>query len=151
MPRYVPTTSASTRLVVANIGIRQRLIGCRRRFGDKVFRVDTGLQPDFHTPPRLSGCLLAGIAQGQVYLGFDPRLRRRLAIKVRRLPTARRARRAALQEARQLAQLQDERVVRIHDVVVSSDYLALVMEYIPGCDLEALLSAGPLSLGSILH
>ena len=94
--------------------------------------------------------LINGGGQGQVYLGYDRRLRRQVAIKIHRLPRSRQARLAALAEARQLARMQDERVVRIHDVVESPDYLALVMEYVPGCDLEQLLSATGLSLHGIL-
>ena len=56
----------------------------------------------------------------------------------------------ALREARNLAALEDERIVRVHDVVESADFLALVMEYVPGIDLERVLRGVPLSVASIL-
>ena len=88
--------------------------------------------------------------QGRVYLGYDRRLRRQVAIKIHRLPRARGERRAMLREARQLALVQDSRVVQVYDVVQSSDYLALVMEYVPGCDLEEMLQTAWPSLASIV-
>lgn len=88
--------------------------------------------------------------QGQVYLGYDRRLQRQVAIKIHPLPASRRARRLVLQEAQRVAGIQSPRVVQIYDVVQSSDYLAMVMEYVPGCDLEDLLSAVRPSLASVL-
>ena len=72
---------------------------------------------------------IGGGGQGQVFLGHDTRLQRQVAIKTYRLPDARQARRDTLREARRLAGIRDPRVVQVHDVVESSDYLALVMEY----------------------
>ena len=94
---------------------------------------------------------IGGGGQGQVFLGHDTRLQRQVAIKIHRLPGARPARRNTLREARRLAGIRDPRVVHLHDVVESSDYLALVMEYIPGCNLEELLAATRLSLPSVLR
>ena len=86
--------------------------------------------------------------QGSVLLGYDPRLHRRVAIKVYPLPGDRRGRREALKEARLIAALDSPRIVRIYDVIVADRHLAMVMEYVPGCDLEELLSHRPLSLAS---
>lgn len=94
---------------------------------------------------------IGGGGQGQVFLGHDRRLQRRVAIKIHRLPDSRRARRDTLREARRLAGIRDPRVVQIHDVVESSDHLALVMEYVPGCNLEDLLRHTRPSLASILR
>jgi eukaryotic-like serine/threonine-protein kinase len=88
--------------------------------------------------------------QGQVYLGYDRRLQRQVAIKIHPLPASRRARRRVLQEAQRVAGIHSPRVVQIYDVVQSSDYLAMVMEYVPGCDLEDFLSAASPSLASVL-
>ncbi len=88
--------------------------------------------------------------QGQVYLGYDRRLHRQVAIKIHPLPAVRRERRRALEEARRVAAIQSPRVVQIYDVIQSSDYLAMVMEYVPGCDLEELLGNAQLSLASVI-
>lgn len=94
--------------------------------------------------------LINGGGQGRVYLGYDRRLHRQVAIKIHRLPASRSARRRALEEARRVAGIQSPRVVQIYDVVQSSDYLAMVMEYVPGCDLEDFLSAAQPSLASVV-
>lgn len=88
--------------------------------------------------------------QGSVYLGYDQRLRRKVAIKIRPLPGPRVQRRRILREARMVASIQSAKVVQLYDVIESSDHLALVMEYVPGCDLEELLATTHLSLASVL-
>lgn len=90
--------------------------------------------------------------QGSVYLGYDTRLQRRVAIKLYHLPAATRAeRRKAVNEARIIAGIDSERVVKIHDVILAGDYLAMIMAYVPGIDLEELLQQGPLSLNALLN
>jgi hypothetical protein len=88
--------------------------------------------------------------QGRVYLGYDKRLHRRVAIKIYRLPSTRRARKQLLQEARAVASIQSPKVVQIHDVIESDTHLALVMEYVPGCSLEEFLAQARPSLASVL-
>lgn len=95
--------------------------------------------------------LIGGGGQGQVFLGHDRRLQRRVAIKIYRLPDARRARLETLREAQRLAGIRDPRVVQVHDVVESSDYLALVMEYVSGCSLEDVVRDRRLGIASILR
>ena len=70
--------------------------------------------------------------QGSVYLGYDKRLHRRVAIKIYPLPSTRAARKQLLQEARAVASIQSPKVVQIHDVIESDTHLALVMEDVPG-------------------
>jgi len=41
--------------------------------------------------------------------------------------------------------------VQIHDVIESREHLAMVMEYVPGCDLEELLESVRPSLASVLR
>ncbi len=89
--------------------------------------------------------------QGRVFLGYDDRLRRRVAIKIYPLPTARSQRQQLLREARQVAAMQSQKVVQVYDVIESGGHLALVMEYVPGCDLEELLSHTRPSLASSLR
>lgn len=88
--------------------------------------------------------------QGSVFLGFDPRLGRRVAIKVYPLPEQRAARRRCLREARLVAQIHSPKVVQVYDLIDSREHLALVMEYVPGCDLEEFLAAVRPSLASVV-
>ena len=88
--------------------------------------------------------------QGSVYLGYDKRLQRRVAIKVYPLPVQRSSRKQLLKEARVVASLDSPRIVQIYDVIESQEHIAMVMEYVPGCDLEEFLTAVRPSLASIL-
>ncbi|KZX59473.1 hypothetical protein A3709_14360 [Halioglobus sp. HI00S01] len=94
--------------------------------------------------------LIASGGQGQVYLGYDARLCRQVAIKIRPLPEGRAMRRTVMREARLVASLNDERIVKIFDVIETPAHLALVMAYVPGTDLEHLLGHVSLSLASTL-
>lgn len=88
--------------------------------------------------------------QGRVLLGHDPRLKRRVAIKLYRLPDQRESRRQALREARRSARLDSPRITRVYDVLVAGDDLAVIMEYVPGCDLREVLRSTRLSLAASL-
>jgi len=88
--------------------------------------------------------------QGSVYLGFDDRLHRRVAIKIYRLPQDKARRRSVLHEAQLVAKIQSPKVVQIYDLVVANDHVALIMEYVEGCDLEEFLEGCLPSLPSIL-
>jgi len=88
--------------------------------------------------------------QGSVYLGYDKRLHRRVAIKIYRMPATRVARKELLREARVVASIQSPKVVQIHDVIESGAHLAMVMEYVPGCSLEDFLVQVRPSLASVL-
>jgi hypothetical protein len=105
---------------------------------------------DTHVGPYRILRLINRGGQGSVYLGYDNRLRRRVAIKISRLPAQRGARRQLLREAQTVASIHSPKVVQIHDVIESSGHLAMVMEYVPGCDLEELLASVRPSLGSVL-
>jgi serine/threonine protein kinase len=88
--------------------------------------------------------------QGSVYLGYDKRLHRKVAIKIYELPTVRASRRQLLREARLVASIHSPKVVQIYDVIESSTHLALVMEYVPGCNLEEFLQAVQPSMASVV-
>lgn len=88
--------------------------------------------------------------QGRVLLGYDPRLKRRVAIKLYRLPDQRASRRQALREARRSALLDSPRITRVYDVLVAGNDLAVIMEYVPGCDLSEVLRNTRLSLAASL-
>jgi serine/threonine protein kinase len=88
--------------------------------------------------------------QGTVYLGYDKRLHRKVAIKIYGLPSLRAERRQLLGEARIVASIHSPKIVQIHDVIESRTHLALVMEYVPGCSLEEFLAVVRPSLASVL-
>ncbi len=89
--------------------------------------------------------------QGSVYLGYDKRLHRRVAIKIYRLPATRAGRKTLRREAQLVASIQSPKVVQIHDVIESGTHLAMVMEYVPGCSLADLLVAVRPSIASVLR
>ena len=88
--------------------------------------------------------------QGTVYLGFDDRLHRKVAIKIYRLPKKKLLRRQVLREAQLVASIESPKVVQIYDLVVAQDHIALIMEYVAGCDLQEFLEHGAPSIASIL-
>ena len=67
-------------------------------------------------------------ARGSVYLGFDERLQRRVAMKIHELPEDRVSRRQLQREARLVASIESPKIVQVHDVIESSRYLSMVME-----------------------
>ncbi len=95
--------------------------------------------------------LLRQGGQGRVFLGYDRRLQRQVAIKIHNLPRSWGARRELLGEARRASGINDPRVVQIYDLLESRKHLAIVMEYVPGCDLEQLLQRTRLSLPAVLR
>lgn len=101
-------------------------------------------------PYRLLRLIKRG-GQGSVFLGFDERLHRQVAIKLYPQPERRAARRQLLREARLVAAVDSPRLVKIFDMVVTRENLALIMEYVPGCDLEELLAVLQISQSSALH
>lgn len=87
--------------------------------------------------------LLGEGGQGSVYLAMDTRLSRRVVIKLLHLDGALSERRHLLAEARRAAQLEGPRVAQVLDVVASGEDLAIVLRYVPGCNLEQLLAHAP--------
>ncbi len=95
---------------------------------------------------------LGGMAE--VYLAFDQKLDRQVALKRLRPEYARwpefRAR--FLDEARLAAQLNHPNIITVYDVVEDGDTVLIVMEYVPGRTLAALLKErSPLPLEEALH
>jgi serine/threonine protein kinase len=78
-------------------------------------------------------------AQGRVYLARDDQLQREVAIKT--LADARNAARkqSLLAEARTTARLQHPNVVALFDAFEHDEMLCVVLEYVPGETIEALL------------
>ena len=90
-------------------------------------------------PYRLLRLIKSG-GQGSVYAAEDRRLGRRVAVKLRPLPDDPQQRRSRLAEARSLAALNHPLIVQLYDVIELPEAVALVMEYVPGHDLEELLA-----------
>ncbi len=90
---------------------------------------------------------------GEVYRARDPRLGREVAIKV--LPSDRLAdegrRQRFLREARAAAALAHPHIVTIHEVESANGVDFLVMEYVRGKSLDALIPRGGLRLGETLR
>src|SRR3989344_1920643 len=85
--------------------------------------------------------LLGEGAQGQVFLAFDPRLDRQVAIKTLILdPTRRRDTSALLiQEARTVSKLSHPNIVTLYDAADDEDKPYLVFEYVEGDTLQKVL------------
>ncbi len=73
---------------------------------------------------------------GAVYLGYDRKLDRKVAVKVPLLQRVRHSEQAFLQEARKLAQLTHPGIVTVHDVGVENSICYIVSEYLEGTDLK---------------
>ena len=90
---------------------------------------------------------------GAVFLGFDEKLERPVAVKVltaeRRLKPEAKAR--FLREARLLSRLDDPRICRIHDLVEDGDNDYLVLEYIDGVDLAEAAAVAKSQEESLKH
>ncbi|MDP9191263.1 MAG: protein kinase [Acidobacteriota bacterium] len=89
---------------------------------------------------------------GEVYVARDPRLGRKVAIKL--LPVRMSAERDTLtrftQEARSASALNHPNIVTIHEVGASEGTPFIVMEYIEGQDLRTLINGGPLPVSKVL-
>jgi eukaryotic-like serine/threonine-protein kinase len=90
-------------------------------------------------------------AMGVVYAAYDPRLDRRVALKVLRGGRTERqeARARMLREAQALAKISDPHVVHVYDVEELEGNVCVVMELIEGTTLEA-WQQEPRSLAEIL-
>lgn len=90
-------------------------------------------------------------SQGEVYLGWDGKLKRNVAIK--RLAPALRAdpvfRKRFLQEAEQTSRFADGHIASIYDLVEQGDDIFLVIEFIDGETLRSRMER-PLPLGEFL-
>ena len=83
---------------------------------------------------------------GDVYLAYDDRLRRKVAIKqLRPGKDADHEQRERLRrEAQAVARLSHNAIVQVYDIVTQDDLDHVVMEYVEGESLAELLCAGPL-------
>ncbi|MEX1368803.1 MAG: tetratricopeptide repeat protein [Nannocystaceae bacterium] len=87
-------------------------------------------------------------AMGRVYAAYDPKLDRKVALKVLRFgrdegQLHRRAERRLLREAQALAKLSHPNVVTVHDVESLHGSLVVAMDFIEGQTLRRWLADGP--------
>ena len=103
------------------------------------------MAPETIGPYRIGGRIGVG-GMGEVFVADDPRLDRRVAIKiVRRDASAGEAtRRRFLREARLAAAVSHPSIVQIFDIVEDPSGDAIVMELVEGTTLADLLRRGPL-------
>jgi eukaryotic-like serine/threonine-protein kinase len=99
--------------------------------------------------------LLGSGGMGMVYLADDPRLDRRVAIKVLRGKPgldseSERARQRLLREAQAIARLNHPNVVAVHDVGTHHDGIFIAMEYVEGVSLRRWLRDRERKLPQIL-
>ncbi len=89
---------------------------------------------------------------GEVYVARDPRLGRKVAIKMlpQRLNTERDTLTRFTQEARSASALNHPNIVTIHEVDAFEGTPYIVMEYIEGDDLRTLVHDGPLAIRKAL-
>lgn len=90
---------------------------------------------------------------GEVYLGFDPRLERRVAIKTIRSeqrPTPQTKARF-LREARLLSRLGHPSICQVYDLIETPDADFLVLEYVQGQTLRQIAARGQLTTGEKLR
>jgi tetratricopeptide (TPR) repeat protein/predicted Ser/Thr protein kinase len=80
-------------------------------------------------------------AMGTVYLGYDPELDRRVALKLLRGGSSPRRRTALLREAQALAKLTHPNVVAVYDVGEHDGRVYVAMEFIEGVTLRTWLQA----------
>ena len=88
---------------------------------------------------------------GEVFLGHDPRLERRVALKCLRLMAAAGpdAHTRVLREARAVARLTHPHIAGVYDVLEQDGRAFIVMEYVEGISLAAHMAKGPLPASEI--
>ncbi|MCP3137985.1 protein kinase domain-containing protein [Pyxidicoccus xibeiensis] len=95
---------------------------------------------------------LAGGGMGTIWVALDPKLQRRVAVKLMasHAAPAPLSRQQFEWEAQAIARLQNPHVIQVHDCDLSGDTPYIVMELLEGEDLEALLNRrGRLSLAMV--
>jgi tetratricopeptide (TPR) repeat protein len=90
---------------------------------------------------------------GEVFLGHDPRLQRRVALKCLLVQDTQSDELHArvLREARAAARLNHPHIAAVYDVLEQDRRTFIVMEYVEGISLAAHLAAGPLPAAEVRH
>ncbi|MEZ4452662.1 MAG: serine/threonine-protein kinase, partial [Nannocystaceae bacterium] len=117
---------------------------------DPAFQVERGAVVGRYT---ILDRLGAG-AMGVVYTAYDPKLDRRIALKLLRIPQEDNGNQIVarlIREAQALAKLNHPNVVTIHDCDTIGDMVYLAMELVEGQNLTRWLRATPRALSEILR
>src|SRR5476649_1975250 len=80
---------------------------------------------------------------GEVFLGHDPRLQRRVALKCLTAESQSGDHARVLREARAAARLNHPHIAAVYDVLEQNHRTFIVMEYVEGISLAAHLTGGP--------
>ena len=111
------------------------------------------LQPGSTLGPYEILSLIGAGGMGEVYRARDPRLNREVAIKV--LPADRVSdedrRRRFVQEAHAASALNHPHIITIHEIESANGHDFIVMEYVRGKSLDALIPRHGLRLGEVLR
>jgi len=118
-----------------------------------------GAPPSLHTgdedlpldaSPRIGRFMILEVlgrgGMGTVYAAWDPKLDRRVALKILRrgaFGDCANVRRRILAEARAMAQLAHPNVIGLHDVLEQDGHIILAMEFVDGGTLRSLLESRP--------
>ena len=94
--------------------------------------------------------VLGSGAMGAVYLAYDERLERRVALKRLTGPTGADAQQRLRREARAIARLNHPNIAALYDVIEQDDVAVLVMEYVEGQPLSTLVAAGRVGINRTL-
>jgi serine/threonine protein kinase/tetratricopeptide (TPR) repeat protein len=90
---------------------------------------------------------------GEVFLAYDERLDRRVAVKRIRpdAGTSPERRERFRREARVSARLNHPAIVQIYDILTEGDLEHIVMEHVEGADLHKILARGPLDVPQVMR
>ena len=106
-------------------------------------------RPEFIVGSRVAHYEVLGFVgaggMGEVYRARDLNLARTVAIKILRPGATERDRARLQREARAMAKLSHPNVVTVHEVLIESDDVLLIMEYVDGTSLRGWLAARPRS------
>jgi tetratricopeptide (TPR) repeat protein/predicted Ser/Thr protein kinase len=107
------------------------------------------------SPTRLNHyVLLTKLGQGGmgvVYAAYDPKLDRKVALKLLRAEGERKAQRRLVREAQAMARLSHPNVVQIYEIGETEQLIFIVMEFVQGVTLQRWLAAEPRSQRAILE
>ena len=87
---------------------------------------------------------------GEVFLAEDTRLHRQVALKVLQSAPGEEATRRLVREGRAAARLNHPGIAAVHDIIEDGGHSFIVMEYVEGQTLGALLADGPLTIEKTL-